>query len=198
MSGFSVAELEAVFRQPGLGVRLLDLPLRMAESGRNGHFAVDQRRIGREDQVGHAGHRLHAVDRRPGLLQQSPQVLPLGHRRRVIGPLAAVHPRIDLVLDAVMVRRAHQDAGRHRPDPIRKTQNPKFEARNPKQIRNSNEKKEKKSKTRGFELLNFALNLFRISTFEFRILDLPSLRLRSFQRRQFLHQGPQERSHVGN
>ena len=40
------------------------------------------------------------------------KILPLADRQVVIGPLPPVHPGIDLVLDTVMIGRAHQDMGR--------------------------------------------------------------------------------------
>ena len=41
------------------------------------------------------------------------QLLPLAERERGDGPERPVHPRVDLVLDAVVVRRAHEDSRRH-------------------------------------------------------------------------------------
>ena len=50
--GLQRADLETVLREPLPVVRLFRLPLRMAKAGRNRHVAVDQRRVGRKDQVG--------------------------------------------------------------------------------------------------------------------------------------------------
>ena len=108
---FEEAKLETVLGEPGLGVGFLDLPLRMAKTGGNGHIAVDHRRIGGEDQVGHAGQRRACIRFSPRIAPRSSQVLPLRHGQIAVGPQPAVHPRVDLVFNAVVVRRTHEDAG---------------------------------------------------------------------------------------
>ncbi len=109
--GLQWPQLKAMLGKPLLRVDLFDLALSVAEMGGHRDVAKDQRSVGGEHQVGHARLRPHKLNIGPCLFQQSPQVLPLGNRQAMIGPPQPVHPGVDLILDAVVVRRTHQDAG---------------------------------------------------------------------------------------
>jgi hypothetical protein len=80
----------------------------MAEPADDEPCPVHETGVGGEDEVGQSGDRRHLLDLGAGRLEVGDHVVPLG-----VGPVDVdvdllVHPGIDLVQHAEMVRRAHQ------------------------------------------------------------------------------------------
>ena len=109
-----VDDFEAVLGEPAAVVGLFALPLAVAEAGdaRTACLSrIDHRGVGGEDQVGQAFDGFEQRDLGTGIDDVRVQGVPLLNGHGVIGLPRHVHPRIDFVVDAVEVRRAHQDVG---------------------------------------------------------------------------------------
>jgi len=89
----------AVLFESGGITGFFSLPLQVAKSRQDGRLAIDQRRIGRENQVGQAF--AWSKERYLGtrIFEDLAQGLPLGHGHHVIALTLDIHPRIDLVFD---------------------------------------------------------------------------------------------------
>ena len=101
---------EATGLEPGDVVANLTLALGVPKPAGNELRATDDAGVGGEDDVGQVGSRLEHLDRGPGLFERALEVLPL-----LSGPIGihvdlAMHPRVDLVEHAEVLRRAHQVA----------------------------------------------------------------------------------------
>ena len=96
-------------------VRLLPLPLGMVKVAQHRPVVPEHRRVGREDHVGQPRNRPGQLDFDAKLEVLPVERVPLLLGQRMVDLDRDVHPRVDLVFDAEMVRPAHQHRGRHRP-----------------------------------------------------------------------------------
>src|SRR2546423_400611 len=75
-------------------------------------ISKDQSRVCREDQVGQTRLRGHPLDLDAEAMERVLQPLPLMPSAFNDDAASPAHPRVDLVLDAVVIGRTHQDARR--------------------------------------------------------------------------------------
>src|SRR5205823_3760877 len=95
------ADLVAVLGEPALEKRRLAGALRMAEDAWDEDPAPNKTGVGREHHVGQPRHRIDPLDARADLRgQRLVEGLPLPLRQGDVSALAAVHPGVDLVVDA--------------------------------------------------------------------------------------------------
>ena len=102
---------EPAAAKPGFVDGGFPLTGRVAERGDKRGRAPDQAGVRGEDEVGQALHGRHQPDIDPQRHENIVQRLPLRVGQRAITPLGLVHPGIDLVLDPVVVGRAHENRG---------------------------------------------------------------------------------------
>src|SRR5262249_2506805 len=104
-----VFDYKAIFGKPGIEEGRLAGPNLMAKSGAEKSPAEYKPGVGREHQVGQPGLRGHQLDLYAKLHKGIVKVPPL-HVRPLRGTAARpAHPRVDLILNPVIIRRAHQD-----------------------------------------------------------------------------------------
>jgi hypothetical protein len=102
-------DFEAVLCKPAAVVGFFALPLPVAEAREKSLPMKDHRGVGREYQIGEPRPGFQQRDLGTGIDDVCPQGVPLSNRHRVFCLARHVHPRIDFVVDAVVIRRAHQD-----------------------------------------------------------------------------------------
>src|SRR5262245_49887495 len=105
--------LIAAVDKPFFEMFLLPLPLRKTKIAPDELLSDEQPRICRKDHVGQFlswRHQLHITAERLQLLKQS---APLRAREFRIGIPCAIHPRIDLVFDPVVIRRTKKQRTYH-------------------------------------------------------------------------------------
>ena len=83
---------------------------KIAETAAEEPLAEDEPGVRGEHEVRQPRLRLHLLNDDTERPQRVAQRLPLAEREFADGPEGAVHPRVDLVLDPVMIRRAHEDS----------------------------------------------------------------------------------------
>src|SRR5262249_11914580 len=106
-----VLDHEAMGGKPGVEVRRFTGPHLVAKAGAEKAIVEDQAGIGSENQIGQTLLRRHQLDLDAEADERIMQAMPLLLGRLGRAAAGAAHPGIDLVLDAVVIRRAHQDAG---------------------------------------------------------------------------------------
>src|SRR4051812_34066466 len=84
----------------------------MAERGAEESCMEDEARVGRKDQVREARLWCHQLNGNAKLAKRLVKGVPLLGRALRGAATGTAHPRVDLVLDAVVGRRAHQDTRR--------------------------------------------------------------------------------------
>src|SRR5690606_27406981 len=82
----------------------------MAETRADEAVLEDQPGVGGEHQVGQTRLGLHQLDLRTEPAQGLVQGAPLPAGTLAVGVLLHAHPRVDLVLDAVVIGRTHENA----------------------------------------------------------------------------------------
>src|SRR3984893_9104379 len=107
-----------IFRQPGNFVTVFLHPTRkmrrfagallVAKIARNKFLSDSEAGVGRENHVGQIGLRRDQLDFAIQLGQRGVQIFPLFLRNGCFSAAGATHPWVNLVLDAVMVRRAKE------------------------------------------------------------------------------------------
>ena len=96
-------------------VRLLPLPLGMVKVAQHRPVVPEHRRVGGEDHVGQTRNRRGKFDRDTEFEVFAIERVPLLLSQRMVDLDRDVHPGIDLVFDAEMVRAAHEHRVSHRP-----------------------------------------------------------------------------------
>src|SRR5438874_1644841 len=101
-------EFVTVLCEPLFELFLFNLPFLETKVAPDELLPDNQARIGRENHVRHFFARRDQLDLTAQRLKRLAELLPLSLRHRRQGILGAVHPRIDLVFNAVVVRRTEQ------------------------------------------------------------------------------------------
>src|SRR5262245_46633059 len=104
-----LADFEPRGCEPLLVVRHFSLALWMSKASHDGDVLVNERRVGREHHVRQAGLRRQKLDRGSRFFQQLLERRPLLAGSLPIALPLPVHPRIDFVLNSIVIRRAHED-----------------------------------------------------------------------------------------
>ena len=104
-----LVDREAVLGEPAHVVGHLGLAFRMAEATRHELRAVDDAGVGGEDEVGQARVGFEQLDFGAGAAKGCDQPVPLGARTVDVDLDLAVHPGVDLVEHAEVLRRAHEE-----------------------------------------------------------------------------------------
>ena len=104
----------ALVAEPVDEVVFLGLALREAEVRGDEPVADHNPGVGREGHVGRLGRLLDQLDGDAEPLDALTQASPLIERACAVDAVGAAHPRVDLVVDPVVHRLAHEDAARHR------------------------------------------------------------------------------------
>src|SRR5262249_7544521 len=103
-------DCEAVLGEPGFVERAFASTDVMPKARAEKLLPEPQARIGGEYEVRQPRPRLHQLHLHPQRAQRPVQMPPLPMRLLRMRPARSAHPRIDLVLDPVVIRRAHEDA----------------------------------------------------------------------------------------
>src|SRR2546421_234316 len=103
--------VKPMVEEPGVEVRRLAGPDLVVEPGREEPLPEHEPGVGREHQVRQPRLRPHLLDGGPEPAERFAEGPPLVPGDVADGGEGALHPRVDFVLDPVVVGRAHQDAG---------------------------------------------------------------------------------------